>query len=148
MGDIKMPKYKPIRIKLNEREDAEVYYQKVCGKNKTVRRDARILYYAGQGIASMKELCQKAECDYGTVRLLLGKIWNHNHSSPGQKHFLNCTLADLLKDAKNGLKKVYFADGVHLTYGYQKGKCWSKETVYIQSGYGRKRVNVLVFLMQ
>ena len=63
-----------------------------------------------------------------------------------QKHFLNCTLADLLKDAKNGLKKVYFTDGVHLTYGYQKGKCWSKETVYIQSGYGRKRVNVLGFL--
>ena len=63
-----------------------------------------------------------------------------------QKHFLNCTLADLLKDAKNGLKKVYFTDGVHLTYGYQKGKCWSKETVYVQSGYGRKRVNVLGFL--
>ena len=51
----------------------------------------------------------------------------------------------MLKDAKNGLKKVYFADGVHLTYGYQKGKCWSKETVYVQSGYGRKRVNVLGF---
>lgn len=63
-----------------------------------------------------------------------------------QKHFLNCTLTDLLKDAKNGLKKVYFADGVHLTYGYQKGKCWSKGTVYIPSGYGRKRVNVLGFL--
>ena len=66
-----MPKYKPIRIKLNEQEDAEVYYQKVCGKNETVRRHARILYYAGQGTASMKELCQKAECDYGTARLLL-----------------------------------------------------------------------------
>jgi len=63
-----------------------------------------------------------------------------------QRHFLNCTLADLLKDAKNRLKKVYFADGVHLTYGYQKGKCWSKKTVYIPSGYGRKRVNVLGFL--
>ena len=66
-----MPKYKPIKIKLNEQEDAEVYYQKVCGKNETVRRHARILYYAGQGTASMKELCQKAECDYGTAHLLL-----------------------------------------------------------------------------
>ena len=66
-----MPKYKPIKIKLNEQEDAEVYYQKVCGKNETVRRHARILYYAGQGTASMKELCQKAECDYGTASLLL-----------------------------------------------------------------------------
>lgn len=48
-----MPKYKPIKIKLNEQEDAEVYYQKVCGKNETVRRHARILYYAGQGTASL-----------------------------------------------------------------------------------------------
>ena len=53
MGDVKMPKYKPIRIKLNEQEDAEVYYQKVCGKNETVRRHARILYYAGQGTVSL-----------------------------------------------------------------------------------------------
>ena len=66
-----MPKYKPIKIKLNEQEDAEVYYQKVCGKNETIRRYARILYYAGKGTASMKELCEKAECDYGTARLLL-----------------------------------------------------------------------------
>lgn len=63
-----------------------------------------------------------------------------------QKHFLNCVLADLLKDAEKGLKKVYFADGVHLIYGYEKGYCWSKETVWIPSGYGRKRVNVLGFL--
>jgi|GEM_PF-897915 len=66
-----MPKYKPIKIKLNEQEDAEVYYQKVCGKNETIRRHARILYYAGQGAGSMKELCVKADCDYGTARLLL-----------------------------------------------------------------------------
>ena len=52
-----MPKYKPIKIELNEQEDAEVYYQKVCGKNETVRRHARILYYAGQGTSSMNELC-------------------------------------------------------------------------------------------
>ena len=38
-----MPKYKPIKIKLNEQEDAEVYYQKVCGKNETVRRHANVI---------------------------------------------------------------------------------------------------------
>jgi len=63
-----------------------------------------------------------------------------------QKHFLYCFLNDALKDAEKGIKKVYFADGVHLTYGYQKGNCWSKKTVLIPSGYGRKRVNVLGFL--
>lgn len=66
-----MPKYKPIKIMLNEQEDAEVYYQKVYGKNATIRCHARILYYAGQGTDSMKELCEKAECDYATARLLL-----------------------------------------------------------------------------
>ena len=52
----------------------------------------------------------------------------------------------MLKDAENGLKKVYFADGVHLIYGYEKGYCWSQKPVFIPSGYGRKRVNVLGFL--
>ena len=66
-----MPKYRPIKIMLNEQEDAEVYYQKVCGKNAAIRCHARILYYAGQGTDSMKELCEKAECDYATARLLL-----------------------------------------------------------------------------
>ena len=59
---------------------------------------------------------------------------------------MNCTLVNLLEDAKKGIKKVYFADGAHLIYGYEKGYCWSKETVLIPSGYGRKRVNVLGFL--
>ena len=63
-----------------------------------------------------------------------------------QKHFVNCVLSDLLKDAKNGLKKVYFADGVHLIYGYEKGYCQSQQPVSIPSGYGRKRVNIPGFL--
>ena len=66
-----MPKYKPIKINLSKEEDAEVYYQKTCGKNEAIRRHARILYDAGQGTESMKKLCENAECDYATARLLL-----------------------------------------------------------------------------
>ncbi len=48
--------------------------------------------------------------------------------------------------AKNCLIKVFFCDGVHLIYGYEGGKCWSKKRVCVKSAYGRKRVNCLGFL--
>lgn len=48
--------------------------------------------------------------------------------------------------AKNGLIQVFFADGVHLTYGYQGGYCWCKERKCIPSAYGRKRANLLGFM--
>ena len=48
--------------------------------------------------------------------------------------------------AVNGLIKVYFADGVHLIYGYESGYFWSKERKSIPSAYGRKRANLLGFM--
>ena len=48
--------------------------------------------------------------------------------------------------AVNGLVRVYFCDGVHLTYGYEGGKYWCKKRVCVKSAYGRKRVNCLGFL--
>ncbi len=45
-----------------------------------------------------------------------------------------------------GLIEVFFADGVHLTYGYQGGYCWSKERKCVPSAYGRKRANLLGFM--
>lgn len=48
--------------------------------------------------------------------------------------------------AKNGLFKVFFADGVHLTYGYQGGYCWCRERKCVPSAYGRKRANLLGFM--
>ena len=48
--------------------------------------------------------------------------------------------------AKNGLVKVYFADGVHLIYGYHGGYCWCKGRQCVPSAYGRKRANLLGFL--
>lgn len=48
--------------------------------------------------------------------------------------------------AENDVIKLFFADGVHLTYGYQGGYCWCKERKTIPSAYGRKRANLLGFL--
>jgi transposase len=48
--------------------------------------------------------------------------------------------------AVNGLVKVYFADGVHLIYGYQDGYFWCKERISVPSAYGRKRANLLGFM--
>ena len=48
--------------------------------------------------------------------------------------------------AVNGLVKVFFADGVHLIYGYEGGKYWSRKRVCVKSAYGRKRINCLGFL--
>lgn len=48
--------------------------------------------------------------------------------------------------AKNGLFKVFFADGVHLTYGYQGGYCWCRERKCVPSAYGRKRANLFGFM--
>ena len=45
-----------------------------------------------------------------------------------------------------GLIDVFFADGVHLTYGYQGGYCWCKERRCVPSAYGRKRANLLGFM--
>jgi len=45
--------------------------------------------------------------------------------------------------AVNHLVKVFFCDGVHLTYGYQGGYCWCKKRKCVPSAYGRKRANLL-----
>lgn len=63
-----------------------------------------------------------------------------------QLYFLNNILIPLLDMAVNHLVRVYFCDGVHLIYGYEGGKYWSKKRVCVKSAYGRKRVNCLGFL--
>lgn len=63
-----------------------------------------------------------------------------------QLFFLHSVLLPLLKAAKMGLIEVFFADGVHLTYGYQGGYCWCKERRCVPSAYGRKRANLLGFM--
>ena len=55
-------------------------------------------------------------------------------------------LIPLLEMAVNHLVKVFFCDGVHLTYGYQGGYCWCRKRKCVPSAYGRKRANLLGFM--
>ena len=63
-----------------------------------------------------------------------------------QLFFLHSVLIPLLKAAKMGLIELFFADGVHLIYGYHGGYCWCKERQCVPSAYGRERVNLLGFM--
>ena len=62
-----MSAIRPIKIELSSKEEALVHYESEWGRNKSIRRQARILYYANIGTKTIKELCEKAECNYETV---------------------------------------------------------------------------------
>ena len=63
-----------------------------------------------------------------------------------QAAFLDTTLVYLINLALKGEILLYFADGVHLIYGYSGEKCWTKERPMVKSAYGRRRLNCLGFL--
>lgn len=60
-----------------------------------------------------------------------------------QKLFLVERLEPLIEQALENKIKLFFMDGVHLTYGAELGYSWSIEPVIVKSAYGRKRFNVL-----
>lgn len=51
-----------IKIELNEKEYAIIYYEKTLGKNITIRKRASVLYYASEGSESITEIQKK--CGY------------------------------------------------------------------------------------
>lgn len=51
-----MPKKEFIKLSLTEKEDALFYAEKTLGRNETVRKRAKVLYFAGKGAESVTEL--------------------------------------------------------------------------------------------
>ena len=47
----------------------------------------------------------------------------------------------LLEKAKNGKRKVYFADAAHFVYGAYQGFLWCFQRIFVKSGHGRRRYN-------
>ena len=47
---------KEIKIELTEKEDAQIYAEKTLGRNKTIQKRAKVIYYASKGAESIKEL--------------------------------------------------------------------------------------------
>ncbi|MDE7120610.1 MAG: MarR family transcriptional regulator [Oscillospiraceae bacterium] len=66
-----MPKKRAIKIELRAKDEALVHYEMEWGRNESIRRQAAILYYANQGTATQKELCEKTGHDHKTVNRIL-----------------------------------------------------------------------------
>lgn len=60
-----------ITIALNEKEDAEIYYEKALGKSITIRKRATVIYYASKGVNTVTELHIKSGCTRVFVRSTL-----------------------------------------------------------------------------
>ena len=60
-----------------------------------------------------------------------------------QFEFLNEKLLPKLEEARKGERKVYFVDAAHFVLGSFLGMLWCISRVFIKSGTGRKRYNVL-----
>ena len=54
-----------IKIELNEKEDAIIYYEKTFGKNITIRKRATVIYYASRNKSNIADLHRN--CGYTRV---------------------------------------------------------------------------------
>lgn len=59
------------------------------------------------------------------------------------KKNLKKTLEPLIEEARKGNHKIFFMDAAHFVYGAFQGYLWSFERVFIKTGSGRQRFNVL-----
>ena len=60
-----------VKIELNSKDAALVHYQSEWGRNDSIKRAARILYYANIGTETMKEMCEKTGYNYETIVRML-----------------------------------------------------------------------------
>ncbi len=60
-----------------------------------------------------------------------------------QFDFLNSELLPKLEEAAKGTRKVYFVDAAHFVLGSFLGMIWCFKRIFIKSGCGRQRYNVL-----
>lgn len=60
-----------IKIELNQKEDAIVYYEKTLGSNITIQKRATVLYHASKGAESLTELHKCCGCTRVFVRATL-----------------------------------------------------------------------------
>lgn len=68
---MKMGTKRKINIQLSAKEAALVHYEMEYGRNGTIKKQARILYYANQGADTMAEICAKTGNCYRMVNRML-----------------------------------------------------------------------------
>ena len=60
-----------------------------------------------------------------------------------QSAFLGDTLRPVIEKAKAGLLELFFMDASHFVMGGLPGRLWGKVRLWVRTGSGRKRYNVL-----
>lgn len=60
-----------------------------------------------------------------------------------QVYFRDAVLLPLIEQAKKGLCQLYFLDAAHFVMGGFAGRIWGRVRVWVKTGAGRKRFNVL-----
>ena len=68
---MKMGAKRKIKIELSEKENALVHYESEYGRNESIKRQARILYYANIGAETMTEMRQKTGYNYESIARML-----------------------------------------------------------------------------
>ncbi len=75
-----------IKIELNEKEDAIVYYEKTLGRNITIQKRASVLYYASKGADSITEIHKECGCTRVFVRATL-----NGYTQKGINYIYECS---------------------------------------------------------
>lgn len=85
----------------------------------------------------------------GRIMKRLGMKYQKSAAVPGkadpqlQFDFLNEELLPRLEEARKGERRVFFVDAAHFVMGSFLGMIWSFARVYVPTGSGRQRYNVL-----
>ena len=139
-----MARKKKIEITLTQKEEALVHYQMEFGRNNSIKRQSRILYYANRGTESMKELIEKTGTNYEAVKRMLnlfdkmgveaiyhckrGKRINHlDEISEELEAYFDKNPPSDVPDAVRKIKEKF-----GLTITATPVRYWLKKRVYIQ----------------
>lgn len=106
---------------------------------------------AAQAAARIEELTHTKLSDSQAARIMrrLGMRYQKSAAIPGkadpqmQFDFLTEELLPRLEEARQGKRRVFFVDAAHFVMGAFLGMIWAFARVFIKTGSGRQRYNVL-----
>lgn len=105
----------------------------------------------GEAASRIEEITaiKLSDSQAGRIMRRLGMKYQKSAAMPGkcdpqlQFDFLNDELLPRLEEAKEGKRRVFFVDAAHFVMGSFLGMVWAFSRVFVRSGSGRQRYNVL-----
>lgn len=106
---------------------------------------------ASEGGARIEKLTgiKLSDSQVGRIMRRMGMRYQKSAAMPGkcdpqmQFNFLNEELLPRLEKARNGERRVFFVDAAHFVMGAFLGMVWAFARVFVRTGSGRQRYNVL-----